>query len=72
VIENYFGGYLKHPYISFYTGAAANRVQPSACGRRPSPGIVNRVRSVAHVIEELEWARRAFPQVKEFFFETTR
>lgn len=35
-IENYFIGYLKHPYISFYTGGAANRVARSASGRRRS------------------------------------
>jgi hypothetical protein len=49
VIENYFGGYLKHPYISFYTPNAAREhagqiaarhlpVEPSQCrgtaGRR--------------------------------------
>lgn len=35
-IENYSIGYLKHPYISIYTGAAANRVVLSASGRKPS------------------------------------
>src|SRR5207247_10680527 len=28
-----------------------------------------RTRSVGHVIEELAWAQKAFPQVKEFFFD---
>src|SRR4029077_21170943 len=28
-----------------------------------------RTRSVGHVIEEIAWAKQAFPQVKEFFFD---
>src|SRR5205085_9040664 len=28
-----------------------------------------RTRSVGHVIEEIAWAKKAFPQVKEFFFD---
>jgi radical SAM superfamily enzyme YgiQ (UPF0313 family) len=28
-----------------------------------------RTRSVAHVIEEIAWAQKAFPDVKEFFFD---
>ena len=38
-IENYFIGYLKHPYSRSTPGAAANRAAPSACGRRPWAGI---------------------------------
>jgi hypothetical protein len=36
-IENYFGGYLKHPYISFYTGRGCKSLHllpvASDCGR---------------------------------------
>ena len=28
-----------------------------------------RTRSVGHVLEEVRWAKAAFPQVKEFFFD---
>jgi radical SAM superfamily enzyme YgiQ (UPF0313 family) len=28
-----------------------------------------RTRSVEHVIEEIAWAKKAFPEVKEFFFD---
>jgi len=35
-VKKYFGGYLLHPYMSWYTDAAASRAAPSACGRRPS------------------------------------
>jgi hypothetical protein len=37
-IEDYFIGYLKHPYISIYTGRGCKSV-PFACGRRPSADI---------------------------------
>ena len=38
-IEDYFIGYLKHPYVSVYTGRAARAAARSACGPRPSAGI---------------------------------
>src|SRR3979411_979059 len=68
-IENYFGGYLKHPYISFYTGRGCKSRCTFCLWPQTIAGHRYRVRSVAHVIEELEGARRAFPQVKEFFFD---
>ena len=41
-IENYFGGYLKHPYISFYTGRGCKSrcrfcLWPPDGGRTPLP-----------------------------------
>ena len=69
VIENYFGGYLKHPYISFYTGRGCKSRCTFCLWPQTIAGHRYRVRSVAHVVEELKWARNAFPQVKEFFFD---
>jgi hopanoid biosynthesis associated radical SAM protein HpnJ len=69
VIENYFGGYLKHPYISFYTGRGCKSRCTFCLWPQTIGGHRYRTRSVGHVIEELAWARRAFPQVKEFFFD---
>src|SRR5215467_4301537 len=69
VIENYFGGYLKHPYISFYTGRGCKSRCTFCLWPQTIAGHRYRVRSVGHVIEELEWARKAFPQVREFFFD---
>src|SRR5262249_60236122 len=42
VIENYFGGYLKHPYVSFYTdrgckSRATFRLWPQTIGGAPHP-----------------------------------
>ena len=39
-IEKYFGGYLRHPYVSFYTAAGARAAAPSVCGHRRSAGII--------------------------------
>ena len=69
VIENYFGGYLKHPYISFYTGRGCKSRCTFCLWPQTVGGHRYRVRSVGHVIEELIWAKAAFPQVKEFFFD---
>jgi hopanoid biosynthesis associated radical SAM protein HpnJ len=69
VIENYFGGYLKHPYVSFYTGRGCKSRCTFCLWPQTIGGHRYRTRSVAHVIEELSWAKRAFPQVKEFFFD---
>ena len=69
VIENYFGGYLKHPYISFYTGRGCKSRCTFCLWPQTIGGHRYRTRSVGHVIEELRWAQKAFPQVKEFFFD---
>jgi hopanoid biosynthesis associated radical SAM protein HpnJ len=69
VIENYFGGYLKHPYISFYTGRGCKSRCTFCLWPQTVGGHRYRVRSVGHVMDELAWAKAAFPQVKEFFFD---
>jgi hopanoid biosynthesis associated radical SAM protein HpnJ len=69
VIENYFIGYLKHPYISFYSGRGCKSRCTFCLWPQTIGGHRYRTRSVAHVIEELAWAQKAFPQVKEFFFD---
>jgi hopanoid biosynthesis associated radical SAM protein HpnJ len=69
VIENYFGGYLKHPYISFYTGRGCKSRCTFCLWPQTIGGHNYRTRSVGNVIEELAWAKKAFPQVKEFFFD---
>ena len=68
-IENYFGGYLLHPYISFYTGRGCKSRCTFCLWPQTVGGHAYRVRSVGHVIDELKWAKQAFPQVKEFFFD---
>jgi hopanoid biosynthesis associated radical SAM protein HpnJ len=69
VIENYFIGYLRHPYLSFYTGRGCKSRCTFCLWPQTVGGHLYRTRSVGHVIDELKWARAAFPQVKEFFFD---
>ena len=69
VVENYFIGYLKHPYISFYSGRGCKSRCTFCLWPQTIGGHRYRTRSVGHVIEELAWAQKAFPQVKEFFFD---
>jgi hopanoid biosynthesis associated radical SAM protein HpnJ len=68
-IENYFSGYLKHPYISLYTGRGCKSRCTFCLWPQTVGGHRYRTRSVGHVIEEIAWAQKAFPQVKEFFFD---
>ncbi len=67
-IEKYFGGYLKHPYISFYTGRGCKSRCTFCLWPQTVGGHRYRVRSVEDVVAEMKWAKSAFPQVKEFFF----
>jgi hopanoid biosynthesis associated radical SAM protein HpnJ len=69
VIENYFIGYLKHPYVSFYTGRGCKSRCTFCLWPQTIGGHRYRTRSIGHVIEELAWAQKSFPQVKEFFFD---
>jgi hopanoid biosynthesis associated radical SAM protein HpnJ len=69
VIEKYFGGYLKHPYVSFYTGRGCKSRCTFCLWPQTVGGHRYRVRSVQDVVEEVKWAKSAMPQVKEFFFD---
>src|SRR5690242_4711781 len=68
-IENYFIGYLKHPYLSLYTGRGCKSRCTFCLWPQTVGGHRYRTRSVASVIEEMRWAKAGFPQVKEFFFD---
>ena len=68
-IENYFIGYLKHPYISIYTGRGCKSRCTFCLWPQTVGGHRYRTRSVAHVIEEIKWCQENFPQVQEYFFD---
>jgi hopanoid biosynthesis associated radical SAM protein HpnJ len=68
-IEDYFIGYLKHPYVSLYTGRGCRSKCTFCLWPQTVGGHRYRVRSVGHVIEEIRLAKAWFPQVKEFFFD---
>ena len=60
-IEKYFGGYLKHPYISFYTGRGCKSRCTFCLWPQTVGGHRYRVRSVENVVAEMKWAKEAFP-----------
>src|SRR5437899_4408837 len=68
-VEDYFIGYLKHPYVSLYTGRGCRSKCTFCLWPQTVGGHRYRVRSVGHVIEEIRLAESYFPQVKEFFFD---
>ncbi|WP_312283721.1 hopanoid biosynthesis associated radical SAM protein HpnJ, partial [Candidatus Igneacidithiobacillus taiwanensis] len=68
-IENYFIGYLKHPYISFYTGRGCRSQCTFCLWPQTVGGHRYRTRSAASVIEEVKYIQKAFPQVQEIFFD---
>lgn len=68
-IENYFIGYLKHPYVSFYTGRGCKSRCTFCLWPQTVGGHRYRVRSVQDVAAEVKWAKQAFPQMREIFFD---
>jgi len=68
-VEDYFIGYLKHPYVSLYTGRGCKSRCTFCLWPQTVGGHRYRVRSVEHVIAEIRQAKAYFPQVKEFFFD---
>jgi radical SAM superfamily enzyme YgiQ (UPF0313 family) len=68
-VENYFIGYLLHPYVSLYTGRGCRSKCTFCLWPQTVGGHQYRTRSVDHVVEEIRLGCRYFPQVKEYFFD---
>src|SRR5205809_1713900 len=68
-IERYAIGYLRHPYVSLYTGRGCRSKCTFCLWPQTVGGQRYRTRSVGHVAEEFARAQRFYPQVKEFFFD---
>jgi len=68
-IENYFIGYLRHPYVSFYTGRGCRSRCTFCLWPQTVGGHRYRVRSPASVLAEVRWIKENLPQVKEIFFD---
>src|SRR5207244_12788267 len=67
--ETSFHGHPRPPYLSFYTGRGCKSRRTVCLWPQTVGGHNYRTRSVGHVIDELKWAMKAFPQVKEVFFD---
>jgi hopanoid biosynthesis associated radical SAM protein HpnJ len=68
-IENYFVGYLKHPYVSFYTGRGCRSKCTFCLWPQTIGGHRYRVRSAESVIAEVKWIKENMPHVKEIMFD---
>ena len=68
-IEDYFIGYLQHPYISIYTGRGCKSRCTFCLWPQTVGGHRYRVRSPEHVAAEIKHSLQMFPQVREFFFD---
>jgi len=68
-IEDYFIGYLLHPYISFYTGRGCKSHCTFCLWPQTVGGHRYRVRSPQNVAEEIRQCQKMFPQVREYFFD---
>jgi hopanoid biosynthesis associated radical SAM protein HpnJ len=68
-IENYYIGYLQHPYVSLYTGRGC----PAQCTFCLWPQTIGghryRVRSPQNVADEMAYLKQLFPRAREFFFD---
>jgi hopanoid biosynthesis associated radical SAM protein HpnJ len=68
-IEDYYIGYLQHPYVSLYTGRGCRSRCTFCLWPQTVGGHRYRTRSVENVLAEAVLARELFPQMKELFFD---
>jgi len=68
-IEDYFIGYLLHPYLSLYTGRGCKSRCTFCLWPQTIGGHRYRTRSAEVVAQEIATAKSYFPQVKEIFFD---
>ena len=68
-IENYFNGYLNHPYISFYTGRGCRSKCTFCLWPQTVGGHRYRVRSAENVLAQVKWIKENLPEVKEIMFD---
>ena len=67
--SKYYGGYQRHPYISFYTGRGCKSRCTFCLWPQTISGHNFRHRSAAKVAEEVAYILREMPEVKEIFFD---
>jgi hopanoid biosynthesis associated radical SAM protein HpnJ len=68
-IEDYYIGYLRHPYVSLYTGRGCRSRCTFCLWPQTVGGHRYRTRSVGAVLDEAALAKELFPQMKELFFD---
>src|ERR1700730_6420964 len=68
-VDDYFIGYLKHPYVSLYTGRGCRSRCTFCLWPQTVGGHRYRTRSATHVLGEMARITEMFPSVKEVFFD---
>jgi hopanoid biosynthesis associated radical SAM protein HpnJ len=68
-VNDYYIGYLKHPYLSLYTGRGCRSRCTFCLWPQTVGGHRYRTRSAEHVLGEMARIRDLFPTVKEVFFD---
>lgn len=68
-LSKYYGGYQRHPYISFYTGRGCKSRCTFCLWPQTISGHRYRHRTVPKVIEEVQYILKEMPEVKEIFFD---
>ena len=68
-VDNYFIGYLKHPYVSIYTGRGCRSRCTFCLWPQTVGGHRYRVRSPENVLAEVKWIKENMPEVKEIMFD---
>ena len=70
-IENYFIGYLQHPYVSLYTGRGCRSKCTFCLWPQTLGGHRYRVRSADNVAAEMALAKKVFPAGARILSSTT-
>ena len=68
-VEDYYIGYLLHPYVSLYTGRGCRSRCTFCLWPQTVGGHRYRTRSVPSVLAEAALAKELFPQMRELFFD---
>ncbi|MDE2054848.1 MAG: hopanoid biosynthesis associated radical SAM protein HpnJ [Xanthomonadaceae bacterium] len=68
-IDNYYIGYLKHPYVSLYTGRGCRSKCTFCLWPQTVGGHRYRVRSAESVLAEARWIKENMPEVRELMFD---
>jgi len=66
---HYFIGYLKHPYVSLYTGRGCRSKCTFCLWPQTVGGHRYRVQSAENVLAEILWIKQSMPEVKEIMFD---
>ena len=69
VMEDYYIGYLKHPYVSYYSGRGCRSKCTYCLWPQTIGGQVYRTQSPARVLQDVRQITELFPQAKEIFFD---